>query len=312
MIACNCVLTIGKFEGIHLGHQTLLMEVKRQAKSHRLSSAVMIFDPHPYIYLNNTQYKPLFTKEERSHILQNIGPPDYLFYYPFDKTFAALSPQDFCKILFEKYSAKLVIVGENYRFGKNRVGDIVFLQKCAATYNAKVQVVPPCKSSLVPSENTTQSVISTSNIRKHLAELNLLEANCQLGFPFFIMGTVTKGKQLGRTIGFPTLNVYPPDEKFLPSDGVYATQTTINGVKYYSVTNIGLRTTVESDCKIRTTETHLLNYTGSDLYGEHIKVELLEFIRHEYHFNSLDELKTQIAKDILNCKPHRVLSGMII
>jgi len=297
----NCVLTIGKFEGIHLGHQALLAEVVRQAKQLGIASAAMIFEPHPYIFLNDAQYKPLFANDERSHLLENTG-LDYIFYCPFDKNLVALSPENFCKMLFDKYNAKLVIVGEDYRFGKNRAGDTALLQNEAAKYDSKVQIVPTCRGGILPPEDTLQPIISTSNIRKHLTENNMAEASRQLGFPFFIMGKVAKGKQLGRTIGFPTLNMYPPNEKFLPPDGVYATQTTVNGKTYRSITNIGLRPTVDSDSKVRSVETHLFDYTGSDLYGQHIKIELLEFIRPERRFNSLEELKSQIAKDVLQAK----------
>jgi len=293
-----CALTIGKFEGIHLGHQALLTEVTHQAKQLGIASAAMIFEPHPYIFLNDAQYKPLFTNDERSHLLENTG-LDYIFYCLFDKNLVELSPHNFCEMLFDRYNAKLVIVGENYRFGKDRAGDIALLQSEAAKHDAKVQVAPTCRGGILPPENMTQPIISTSNIRKYLAENNLAEANRQLGFPFFIMGEVAKGKQLGRTIGFPTLNIYPTDEKFLPTDGVYATQTIVNGTTYRGVTNIGRRPTVDNNSKVRSVETHLLDYTGSDLYGEQIKTELLEFIRPEYRFNSLDELKTQIAKDVL-------------
>lgn len=286
----SCVLTIGKFEGIHLGHRELINEVTRQAKRLGIASAAMIFEPHPYIFLNDADYKPLFTKDERVRILEsaNLG---HIFYCPFDKNLMEMSAKSFCQMLFEKYGTKLIVVGENYRFGKGRAGDIALLQAEAAAHGADVQVIPTfCGNSA--------NTISTSGIRQHLTACSIPEANRQLGFPFFIMGTVAKGRQIGQTIGFPTINIYPPSDKFLPPDGVYATQTIINGITYMSVTNIGLRPTVDKEPKIRSVETHLLNYSGPDLYGEQVKVEFLEFIRPERQFSSLDELKAQIAKDI--------------
>ncbi|MCL2287230.1 MAG: riboflavin biosynthesis protein RibF [Firmicutes bacterium] len=267
----NCVLTIGKFEGIHLGHRVLINEVTNQAERLGIASAAMIFEPNPHIFLFDTGYKPLFTKEERSHILESTK-LDHIFYCVFDKNFVAMSPKDFCKLLFEKYSAKLIIVGDDYRFGKDRAGDISLLQAQAAAYDAKVQVIPTCCGNGTDS----QTIISTSGIRRYLTESNLPEANRQLGFPFFIIGIAAKGKQLGQNLGFPTLNIYPPSDKFLPPDGVYATQTTVNGTTFPGITNIGLCPTV-SDNKIRSVETHLLDYTGPDLYGREIKVEFLEF-----------------------------------
>jgi len=289
----SCVLTIGKFEGIHLGHQALLAEVVQQAKLLGLLSAAVVFEPHPYIYLNDALYKPMFTNKERSYLLANTG-IEHIFYCQFDKNFAALSPQDFCKKIFAEYNAKLVIVGENYRFGKGRTGDVDLLRSEASAYGAHVQTISPLER---PFKDAALE-ISTSNIRKFIIEGNLAEANWQLGFPFFIEGIVMQGKQLGRTIDFPTLNIYPPDEKFLPPDGVYATNTIVNGITYRSITNIGLRPTVDNVSTIRTVETHLLDL-NTGLYGEHIKVELLNFIRPERKFNSMEELKMQIAKDIL-------------
>jgi riboflavin kinase/FMN adenylyltransferase len=305
-----CVLTIGKFEGIHLGHRALLGEATRQARRLNIASAAIIFEPHPYIFLKDANYKPLFTNAERSHLLKDIY-IDNFFYCPFDENFAAMSPVNFCELLFEKYKAKLVIVGENYRFGKDRAGDIPLLQAQGEKYHANVQVFPthrvliwensaqtPESQPELQSSPAKGNCVSTSNIRKLLSENNLSEAARQLGFLFFVMGEVKKGKQLGRTIGFPTLNIYPPEEKFLPPDGVYASQATINGVLYRGVTNIGLRPTVNSESKIRSVETHLLDYNSHELYGENVKVELLKFIRPERRFNSLEELKAQIAKDI--------------
>jgi len=284
------VLTIGKFEGIHLGHQALLTQVVRRAESFKLASAAMVFEPHPYIFFGDTNYKPLFTKEERDHLLKITG-INYIFNCLFNEQFAALPPKDFCKKIFADYNAKFVIVGENYRFGKDRMGDIKFLCREAAAYNAEVEVILPVGSGQC-------ELISTSTIRKLLSQNNLPEANRQLGFPFFIMGIVTKGKQLGRTLNFPTINIYPTEEKFLPTDGVYATQTIISGEKFNGVTNIGLRPTVDNSGSVRSVETHLFNYTG-DLYGQHIKTKLLEFIRPERRFNSIDELKAQVAADAL-------------
>lgn len=285
----NCVLTIGKFEGLHLGHQALIQKTVCHASLMRVPSIIMIFSPHPNIYFGDTSYKPLFTADEHAHILDGMGISN-VFAYPFDEKLTNLSPKDFCNIIFTDFKAKMVIVGENFRFGKSRAGDIAFLKNEAANHNADIQAIPDIFAN--------EEKISTSQIRNFLENTKLKEACLQLGFPFFIFGTVTKGKQLGRTIGFPTLNMYPPKVKFLPPNGVYATTTTMNGIKYRSITNIGLRPTVDTATTIRSVETHLLNYNGDDLYGKHCKTELLEFIRPECRFNSLDELKIQIAKDI--------------
>lgn len=285
-----CVLTIGKFEGIHLGHQALLAEVTRKAAAIGIASAAMVFDPHPRVLLQSLNYSPLFTSEEHDHILQTTG-LNYLITYPFTKALAKMPPQDFCKVIFETYKAKLVIVGENYNFGRDRTGDIALLRQEAAKYGAAVQIAPMAIAGA--------SKISTSRIRGLLAESKIKEAQAQLGFHFFIMGTVSAGKKLGRTLGFPTLNIYPPQEKFLPPSGVYSTKVTFNETSYRGITNIGLRPTVNSTSNIKSIETNLPDYCGGSLYGTHIKVELLDFIRPERKFYSVEELRIQIAKDVM-------------
>jgi len=285
-----CVLTIGKFEGIHLGHQALLAEVTHKAATLGIASAAMVFDPHPYAFLKDSHYAPLFTNEERHHILKNTN-LDYLIIYPFTEILTKMPPEDFCKIIFETYQAKLLIVGENYRFGSGRTGDTALLHKQAATYGAKLQIVPMT--------TTATDKISTSHIRRLLSDSKIKETQMLLGFRFFIFGIVSAGKQLGRSLGFPTLNIYPSQEKLLPPDGVYSTMVTVNGTCYRGITNIGLRPTVNSTSTVRSVETHLPDYYGDSLYGEHIKVELLEFIRPERKFDSVEELRIQIAKDIM-------------
>ncbi|MCL2218069.1 MAG: riboflavin biosynthesis protein RibF [Defluviitaleaceae bacterium] len=288
------VLAIGKFESIHRGHRALLGETVRRAKESGLASAVMVFEPHPFTVLGHSDYKPLFTQAERLYLFEECE-LEHVFTCPFDAEFAALSPAAFCKKLFCEYDAREIIVGEDYRFGQNREGTVETLRNEAAKYGAGVFVFRVMEAN--------GQGISTSLIRKLLAGNRLPEAAQLLGFPFFAIGTTEKGRQLGRTLGFPTLNFYPDDKKFLPADGVYATRTFIRGVGLDSITNIGLRPTVSEPtglAKKRSVETHILNMPlDFDLYGEFIKVEFLQFIRTERHFDSLDVLKNQIQEDIL-------------
>lgn len=293
------VITIGKFESIHRGHQTLLHQVVKHANQLGLKSAAMVFSPHPNIFFNkdkNKEYIPIFTQEERDGLLASTG-INQILTCKFDKNFANLSPQEFCQILFEEYNAKLLIVGENYFFGKGRTGDVSLLKAEATKYNADVKVIKISHSEKRTNESGERPEISTSNIRKLLLNGDIQEANQELGFSFFIKGIVTKGKQIGRTINFPTLNIYPYN-KLLPPDGVYKTETIINGDVYNSISNIGLRPTINDIEKVRSVETHLLSYYGACLYDTPIQVNFLEFIRPEHKFNSLEELKAQIEKDI--------------
>ncbi|MCL2839659.1 MAG: riboflavin biosynthesis protein RibF [Defluviitaleaceae bacterium] len=289
------VLAIGKFESIHQGHKALLVETVRHAKEKKLTPAAMVFEPHPSKVLGNTHYKPLFTEAERTYLITKCG-VDKILTCHFDKAFSKLSPIAFCKKIFNEYKAREIIVGENYRFGFKREGTVETLQYEASKFGAKVSVVKMAK-------NIDNLPISTSIIRSLLVENRLPEANAMLGFPFFTMGITEKGRQLGRTLGFPTLNIYPDENKFLPADGVYSTRVTLDGEAMQSITNIGFRPTVNASHAMvhRSVETHILNSVGhfkEETYHRPIKVEFLKFIRSEKRFDTLDELKQQILQDI--------------
>ena len=313
------VLAVGKFECIHLGHRALIDEVVRLAQrgtalgSSALISAMIVFEPHPYRVLVDPKYKPLFTGPEREFLARRLD-IDYLLEYPFDREFAAMPPADFCRLLFEDLQGRIIVVGEGYRFGHKREGTIDTLRQIARKYGAQVHVVAPRKgdmntrindimpfSDLGAGEHISHlhnmSKISTSTIHGLLSQNKLTEAESLLGYPFFISGTVAPGRQLGRTIGFPTANLYPQEDKFLLTDGVYATRTILDGNRYKSITNIGVRPTIETTDAPRSVETHLLGYTGVELYGKHIYVEFLSFIRPERRFESLEALKAQILAD---------------
>jgi len=283
----DIVLAIGKFEGLHLGHQLLINDIIKKAHEIGKKSAVMVFEPHPYVLFAESARGLILTAVERDVFLDNLG-VDYLLQFTFDKHFANLSPEQFCQLVFT--NCKHVHVGENYKFGKNRAGDALRMQQEAQKFNATVEVIK------------MQEGISTSQIHTLLSAANIQEANNLLGYTFHIVGQTKKGKQLGRTIGFPTLNIYPPENKLLPPDGVYQTVTSFDNETYCSITNIGLRPTVDSTGKVRSVETHLFGYEkNEELYNTPIKVEFTRFIRPEIKFASLDELKAQITKDIRVC-----------
>jgi len=332
-----CALAMGKFESIHLGHRALINETVRLAKTTGLvktmkpeqdcsysdvgsavtytsgtasdvcsfPSALIVFEPHPYRVLSDPGYKPLFTTNERAHVLEGLG-VDYLLEYPFDIGLAALPPSDFCHKLFKELSAKIIVVGEGYRFGHKRQGTADVLRHYANEYNATVHVITPrlAGNNVNPSDSPHDNQkISTSAIRALLSMSKLAEAESLLGYPFFIMGQTTPGRQLGRTIGFPTINLYPSDEKFLPPDGVYATSTIMDGRPYKGVTNVGKRPTVAEEDAPHSVETHLLDYSGGgELYGKHIKTEFLHFIRPEKRFENLEALSAQILADCEICR----------
>ena len=281
------ILTIGKFESIHLGHQKLIQGVIRQAKQSNYTSAIMIFDPHPHSVFNSN-YAPLFTMDERVNLLEKTG-IDKIIIQSFDQTFATQPPEEFCRHIFAELGAKVVIVGEGYRFGHKRTGTVALMQEQAKIHNAEVQIIPHYQSG--------DKKISTSYIREILS--NPEEAKQLLGFPYFVMGKTQKGRQLGRTLGFPTLNLYPNTQaKFLPPNGVYVTTTYIKNTPYPSITNIGTRPTVSNSTAI-SVETHLLNASLDEMYEQDIKVEFLKFLRPEKKFESLEALKAQLSLDII-------------
>ena len=280
----NCVLTVGKFESIHRGHQALINAVVQQARQSGLVSAVVAFSPHPYLALGQGAYKPLLTQAERLNLLDDLN-VDYFLEYPFDTTLQQMNPDDFIGVLFHDLKAQTVVVGAGFCFGRERAGTVPFLQEQAAIFGRKVQIIPEMDG------------ISTSIIRKQLDECLLEQAADRLGFPFFATGIVSKGRQLGRTLHFPTLNLYPPPEKYLPRHGVYVTRTLLEGQAYPGITNIGLRPTVNATETVPTIETFLLDF-DKDVYGMEICVEFLHFIREEKKFPGLEALKKQIGVDV--------------
>ncbi|MCL1877457.1 MAG: bifunctional riboflavin kinase/FAD synthetase [Defluviitaleaceae bacterium] len=282
-----CVLAVGKFEGIHLGHRALISQVVRRARAAGIAAVVAVFEPHPYKFLRDADYKPLFSPHERDEMIYALG-VDTIVSFDFNEKFASMSARDFCEKIFIEMRAKEIIAGENFRFGRERGGTIETLRGAGEVF-------------VIGRENFVGEIVSTSRIRELLAGKDFFAAESLLGFSFFIAGEVTEGRRLGRTLGFPTLNIYPPSEKFLPQNGVYATRTIIDGATYSSVTNIGTRPTV-SDGEGISVETHIWEAAPGELYGTQIKVEFLRFIRAEKKFASLDELKGQIAEDIASIR----------
>jgi riboflavin kinase/FMN adenylyltransferase len=281
------VLTIGKFEGLHLGHKALITETVRYAKENALMSVVVTFEPHPSRILYDAGYRPLFTLAEREHVLKALG-VDRLATYSFDTDFANLTPEDFCGQLFDEWDVRLLMLGEGYRFGRERAGTVETIKKMAMARDIKVRVLRHITGE--------SKKISTSDIRAHIQSNALQEAESLLGFPFFVMGTVTHGKKIGNRLGFPTVNIKPPDDKFLPPDGVYITRVLVDSQLHKGVTNVGLRPSVDRDAS-RTVETFLLDF-NDDVYGKEIIIEFLRFIRPERRFDTLSDLKGQITKDV--------------
>ena len=294
----DCVATIGKFECVHLGHRELIGATVQAARKLRLPSVAFTFDPHPYRVLADPTYRPLLTLSEREYAFSGTG-IDYLVTCPFDAAFAEQSPEAFCRMLFADMRCTRLVVGEQYRFGKNRSGNLGLLRSEAKRYGSSVAVVSDIRH---PTDNAK---ISSSRIRRILSGVeenavsaeNPVKAAKLLGYPFFVMGTVRHGRAMGRDLGFPTLNIVPDVQKFLPADGVYVTRTRHTDIIYYSVTNVGKKPTVSQGGERSTVETHLLGF-GGDLYGEQVIVEFLRYLRPERRYENTWQLREQVRADI--------------
>ncbi len=279
----DSVVTIGNFDGFHIGHLKLVDKIKE----FDLKKIVFSFYPHPVTFMKNEPFFTLFSKEEKKEILNNLEIDTYVD-YPFDKETANLSARDFIvSVIIKQLSAKVIVIGEGYRFGKNKSGDFELLKKVADEYGVEVLSIPHL---LYNGEK-----ISSTMIRELLVDKKINKVNELLGKKYFIYGTVSMGKQLGRTIGFPTINVIPDKNKLLPPAGVYQSKVIINKDSFFAVTNIGTNPTVNGTSTV--SESHIINFEGN-LYGENVKIEILNWIRDEKKFDSIEELKTQIDKDV--------------
>lgn len=282
------VVTIGKFDGRHRGHQKLLKEMLqlKQVKGYKL--AVFTFSTVPGTLVYGTLQTVITTNQERRNNMEKIG-VDYLVEYPFTSQVSHMSPELFVKtILAGKMNAKAIVVGTDCGFGYKRAGNAALLAELAADCGYELVVITK--------EKEDSRDISSTYIREELAKGNIEKVNELLGQPYAIHGTVVHGNHIGGAIlGFPTANIIPPPEKLLPPFGVYVSRVTVDGRTYRGITNIGRKPTVEGENPVGV-ETFIFSL-DQDLYGKNIEVQLLNFERPEKKFDSLEELKQQIDRD---------------
>lgn len=280
----NSAVTIGKFDGVHIGHRKLIGELMKEKASKKI---VFSFDMYPMNLFSNNEKKVIYTQKEKRILLEEAG-LDVLWAYPFTKETAAMTPEIFVKeVLIGKLGVKKVVVGTDFCFGKDRAGNVETLTELSKKYGFAFEVVEK--------EVYKDSEVSSTRIRSALENGNIEEANDMLGRTFFIYGTVVHGKALGRNIGIPTINIVPESIKLLPPNGVYASITEIDGVKYYGMTNIGTRPTV-NDGNFMNVETNLFD-CNENLYEKEAIVRLYKYTRPEKKYVSVDELKQQLTND---------------
>lgn len=282
----GCVLTIGNFDGVHVGHQAVLTQLKQQAERLGLPAVVMVFEPQPLELFQPEQAPARLTRfREKYHWLRLQG-VDRLLCVKFDKAFANQQPQQFIEqLLLGKLGVRHLIVGDDFCFGKNRAGNFAMLQQAAQQYDFGLTST----ASLVQNNQRVSSTL----IREALAGDALPEAARMLGRSFSLMGRVRHGEKLGRQLGFPTANVWLYRKK-LPLHGVYAVEAQTDFGLLQGVANIGVRPTVSG--RVEQLEAHFFNFQG-DLYGQQIEVILRQKIRNEQKFDSIAQLQTQIAAD---------------
>ncbi|MGB9682068.1 MAG: bifunctional riboflavin kinase/FAD synthetase [bacterium] len=282
------IVTLGVFDGVHKGHQKILNSLVDKSLTLGLPGVVITFHPHPSDVITKSHIGLIMDLEDRIKLIEKF-PHSYTVLIQFNEEFSKKLPIEFVEELIKRFNIKEIIVGYNFQFGKARRGDVNLLKNLGETYGFKVLVVPPVEYKDRP--------ISSSRIREELKKGNIKDANEMLGRPFSIKGRVLRGKGLGKELGFPTANILPPEGILIPRFGVYASIGEIeDGRRYIGVTSIGIAPTVRAD-QMAVVETHLLDFSG-DIYDRFMRINLIEWLRPEVRFKSIDALVEQIRKDI--------------
>ncbi len=282
------IVTIGTFDGVHIGHQEIIKNLVKNASSNNNKSVILTFFPHPRMVLQKgSDLKLLNTLEEKITLLENTG-LDFLIIEPFTKDFSRLTALDFVRdILQQQLGLKKLVIGYDHHFGRNRQGDFEQLKEYGEVYDFEVEEIPV--------QDIQNIAVSSTKIRKALDEGNIEKANSYLGYEFMLTGKVIHGKGLGKQWNYPTINIHIEESyKLIPKSGVYVVKTTINNINIFGIMNIGYRPTI--DGKNQTIEIHLLDF-NADLYGENIQVQLVYRLRDEQKFDSIKTLFTQIKLD---------------
>lgn len=292
----DTLITIGTFDGVHKGHQSILTRLNEISATKGLRNVVITFDPHPQIVLNRDKDHPvrlLTTVEERLSLFEKANVQNVLI-LPFTKEFSTTSPEDFVReYLVERIGLKKMLVGYDHLFGRNREGNQQLLSELGKEYDFELESVSAFEDDLI--------IVSSTKIRKMLCGGNLDGANTALGYNYSYCGKVVIGDRRGHTIGYPTANIKADDEyKLLPANGVYLVKGVIDGKNHYGMANIGIRPTFTNE-KEPILEVYFFDFNG-DLYDQNIRISFLKYIREEKKFAGLEEFLEQLKNDEINCR----------
>lgn len=282
------VVTLGTFDGVHVGHKKILEKLLQSAAESHSESLILTFFPHPRMVLQeSSEIQLLNTLDEKIELLSKTG-LDHLIIHPFDETFSRLTAEEFVStILVGQFNVGKIIIGYDHRFGRNRTANIDDLIVYGSEYGFEVEQISAQEIDAVS--------VSSTKIRNALLQGNIALANEYLGYPYLLTGTIVKGKQLGRTIGFPTANIQIAENyKLIPKIGVYVVQSIIDGKPVFGMMSIGTNPTVNGDSI--TIEVHFFDF-DADLYDQKIQISILQYLRDEQKFGSLEMLKAAIAND---------------
>jgi riboflavin kinase/FMN adenylyltransferase len=285
----NAVVTIGTFDGVHLGHRKIISRIKELADACGGETVILTFFPHPRMILHpeDDSIKLINTINEKAGLLEQLG-VDHLIITPFSRDFSNQSPEDYIRdVLVNKIGTKKMVIGYDHRFGKDRRGGLDDLLRLSPVYGFEVIEIPE--------QDINDVAVSSTRIREALLAADIDLANTFLGYPFFITGKVVRGDQIGRQIGYPTANIQIEERyKLIPADGIFAVKVQYDGQDYKGMAYIGSRPTING--MTRNIEVNLFDF-DREIYNEAIGLEFYHYIRGDVKFNGLDELKVQIARD---------------
>ncbi len=284
----NPIVTLGTYDGVHIGHRSILTKLINKAKETGKDSMLITFDPHPRQALGLGEISLLSTLEEKVELLSNTG-LNYLLVLPFTKEFSNQGARDFISnVLIDQLNISEIMLGYDHKFGHNREGDVQLLAEVLTKTNRFVTEIP--------AQDVDEIIVSSTKIRAALIQGEVERANRLLGYNYQIKGKVVAGNQLGRTIGFPTANIEPTNpSKLIPGDGVYAVKFMVKDSTHIGMMNIGVRPTV-SNSQQRVIEVHLFDF-NADIYGESVRITVCTHIRGEQVFSGIEALTEQLKKD---------------